>query len=106
MKEHGVDLVDVSTGGMIPDVTIPVKPGYQVPFSEQVRSRAGIPTTAVGLITKPKQAKKILKSGAADAIEIGRAALRDPNWPLRAAAKLDIPTENAPYQPQYVRGAY
>ena len=85
LKKHGVDLMDVSTGGMIPGVTIPVKPDYQVPFAEQVRSRAEIPTTAVGLITKPKQAKKILKSGAADAIEIGRAALRDPNWPLRAA---------------------
>lgn len=60
-----------------------LKEKYQVPFAEQVRSRAGIPTTAVGLITKPKQAKKILKSGAADAIEIGRVALRDPNWPLR-----------------------
>ena len=76
LKKHGVDLMDVSTGGMIPGVT------------------------------KPKQAKKILKSGAADAIEIGRAALRDPNWPLRAAHKLGIPTEDAPYQPQYVRGAY
>lgn len=75
LKAHGVDLIDVSTGGLIPDVTIPVKPDYQVPFAEQVRSRAGIPTTAVGLITKPKQAKKILKSGAADAVEIGRAAL-------------------------------
>ena len=106
LKKHGVDLMDVSTGGMIPGVTIPVKPDYQVPFAEQVRSRAEIPTTAVGLITKPKQAKKILKSGAADAIEIGRAALRDPNWPLRAAHKLGIPTEDAPYQPQYVRGAY
>ena len=62
LKAHGVDLIDVSTGGLIPDVTIPVKPDYQVPFAEQVRSRAGIPTTAVGLITKPKQAKKILKS--------------------------------------------
>ncbi len=81
LKAHGVDLIDVSTGGLIPDVTIPVKPDYQVPFAEQVRSRAGIPTTAVGLITKPKQAKKILKSGAADAVEIGRAALRDPYWP-------------------------
>ena len=67
LKKHGVDLMDVSTGGMIPGVTIPVKPDYQVPFAEQVRSRAEIPTTAVGLITKPKQAKKILKSGAADA---------------------------------------
>ena len=95
-----------STGGLIPDVTIPVKPDYQVPFAEQVRSRAGIPTTAVGLITKPKQAKKILKSGAADAVEIGRAALRDPYWPLRAAHKLDVPVEEAPYQPPYLRGAF
>ena len=58
LKEHGVDLVDVSTGGMIPGVTIPVKPGYQVPFSEQVRSRAGIPTTAVGLITKRSRPRR------------------------------------------------
>ncbi|WP_407061623.1 NADH:flavin oxidoreductase/NADH oxidase [Bifidobacterium sp.] len=106
LKAHGVDLIDVSTGGLIPDVTIPVKPDYQVPFAEQVRSRSGIPTTAVGLITKPKQAKKILKSGAADAVEIGRAALRDPYWPLRAAHKLDVPVEEAPYQPPYLRGAF
>ena len=106
LKAHDVDLIDVSTGGMIPDVTIPVKPGYQVPFAEQVRSRAGIPTTAVGLVTKPKQAKKILKSGAADAVEIGRAALRDPYWPLRAAYKLDVPADEAPYQPSYLRGAF
>ena len=106
LKAHGVDLIDVSTGGLIPDVTIPVKPDYQVPFAEPVRSRAGIPTTAVGLITKPKQAKKILKSGAADAVEIGRAALRDPYWPLRAAHKLDVPVEEAPYQPPYLRGAF
>ncbi len=57
-------------------------------------------------ITKPKQAKKILKSGAADAVEIGRAALRDPYWPLRAAHKLDVPVEEAPYQPPYLRGAF
>lgn len=106
LKDHGVDLIDVSTGGMIPDVTIPVKSGYQVPFAEQVRTRAGVPTTAVGLITKPKQAKKILKSGAADAVEIGRAALRDPYWPLRAAHKLDVPVDESPYQPQYLRGAF
>ena len=77
-----------------------------MPLAEQVRSLADIPTTAVGLITKPKQAKKILKSGAADAVEIGRAALRDPYWPLRAAHKLDVPVEEAPYQPPYLRGAF
>ncbi|WP_420838660.1 NADH:flavin oxidoreductase/NADH oxidase [Bifidobacterium amazonense] len=106
VREHGVDLVDVSTGGIVPNVTIPVKPGYQVPFSTQVRDRADVPVTAVGLITKPKQAAKIVAKGEADAVEIGRAALRDPYWPLRAAYKLGLSTADAPYQPQYVRGAY
>lgn len=106
LKEHGVDLVDVSTGGIITGVSIPVKDNYQVPFSEQVRAKAGVPTTAVGLITKPKQANKILTRGQADAVEIGRAALRDPYWPLRAANKLGIPVTEAPYQPQYIRGAF
>ena len=106
LKEHGVDLVDVSTGGIVAGVSIPVKPNYQVPFAEQVRAKADVPVTAVGLITKPKQAEKILIHGEADAVEIGRAALRDPNWPLRAAHKLGVPVAEAPYAPQYMRGAY
>ncbi|WP_404801558.1 NADH:flavin oxidoreductase/NADH oxidase [Bifidobacterium platyrrhinorum] len=106
LKAHGVDLVDVSTGGIIAGVTVPVKPEYQVPFSAQVRTRASVPVTAVGLITKPKQAEKVLAKGKADAVEIGRAALRDPYWPLRAASKLGVPSDEAPYRPQYVRGAY
>ncbi|MBM6699606.1 NADH:flavin oxidoreductase/NADH oxidase [Bifidobacterium pullorum subsp. saeculare] len=106
LKAAGVDLVDVSTGGILPNVTIPVQPGYQVPFSMQVRSKADVPVTAVGLITKPKQAEKILVHGRADAVEIGRAGLRDPYWPLRAAHKLGVPADQAPYQPQYLRGAY
>ncbi len=106
LKEHGVDLMDVSTGGMVSGVTVPVKPKYQVPFAAEVRARADMPVTAVGLITKPKQAQKILAKGQADAIEIGRAALRDPYWPLRAAYKLGVPVETAGYPPQYVRGAF
>ena len=106
LKEHGVDLVDVSTGGIIAGVSIPVKPGYQVPFSEQVRTKAEVPVTAVGLITKPKQAAKVLARGEADAVEIGRAGLRDPYWPLRAADKLGVPAADMPYPCQYVRGAY
>ncbi|PST46263.1 oxidoreductase [Bifidobacterium callitrichos] len=106
LKDHGVDLVDVSTGGIVSGVTVPVKPDYQVPFSSQVRKRAEVPVTAVGLITKPKQAEKVLVKGNADAIEIGRAALRDPYWPLRAADKLGVPVSKAPYAPQYVRGAF
>lgn len=106
LKEHGVDVMDVSTGGIMSGVSIPVKPNYQVPFAEQVKSKADIPVTAVGLITKPKQAAKILAHGEADAVEIGRAALRDPYWPLRAANKLGIPSIEVPYAPQYVAGAY
>ena len=90
----------------MPDVTIPVKPNYQVPFAEQVRKQADVPTTAVGLITKPKQAEKILRAGEADAIEIGRAALRDPAWPMRAAHKLGLDPAELPYPDQYIRGAY
>lgn len=106
LKHHGVDLMDVSTGGIVPDVTIPAKPKYQVPFSEEIRARAEVPVTAVGLITKPKQAEKIVRKGQADAVQIGRAALRDPYWPLRAADKLGVAVEDAPYLPQYVRGAF
>jgi 2,4-dienoyl-CoA reductase-like NADH-dependent reductase (Old Yellow Enzyme family) len=62
--------------------------------------------TAVGLITKPKQAEKLLRAGKADAIEIGRAALRDPYWPLRAAHRLGLAAEQIPYPQQYVRGAF
>ena len=61
---------------------------------------------AVGLITKPKQAERIVEKGEADAVEIGRAALRDPYWPLRAAHKLGLAKNQAPYPMQYVRGAY
>ena len=65
-----------------------------------------MPVTAVGFITRPKQAQKITRNRQADAVQIGRAALRDPYWPLRAAHKLGIPVEKAPYADQYVRGAY
>ena len=106
LRGHGVDLIDVSTGGIVPGVTIPAEPGYQVPFAQQIRRRADIRTTAVGLITKAKQADKIVHRRDADAVEIGRAALHNPYWPLRAAYKLGIATEQAPYPDQYVRGAF
>ena len=106
LKKHAVDLVDVSTGGIVSGVSVPVNPKYQVPFAQQVRVRAQVPVTAVGLITKPKQAERIVEKGEADAVEIGRAALRDPYWPLRAAHKLGLAKNQAPYPMQYVRGAY
>ncbi|MET9856291.1 NADH:flavin oxidoreductase/NADH oxidase [Streptomyces sp. NPDC006450] len=88
LEEHGVDLLDVSTGGLAPGVTIPVGPGYQVPFAARVKAETTLPVAAVGLITEPEQAEKILANGEADAVLLGRELLRDPFWARRAAAEL------------------
>lgn len=87
LQEAGVDLIDCSSGGNSPAQQIPLEPGYQVPFASAVR-KAGIPTGAVGLITEPRQAEAILADGAADAVLLARALLRDPYWPLHAAHDL------------------
>lgn len=88
LKAEGVDLIDCSTGGLVPHAKIPVGPGYQVPFAERIRREAQIATAAVGLITEPKQADAIIAQGQADLVLIARESLRDPNWPLRAARAL------------------
>ena len=84
---RGVDLVDCSSGGNAA-ADIPVGPGYQVPLASAVRAGAGIPTGAVGLITEPEQAEQVLADGHADVVLLARELLRDPHWPLRAAAAL------------------
>ncbi|WP_311836122.1 NADH:flavin oxidoreductase/NADH oxidase [Cellulomonas fimi] len=105
LSVRGVDLVDVSTGGNVP-ASVPVGPGYQVPAAEAIRSGSGLPVGAVGLITTPQQAEAVLTDGAADVVLLGRAALRDPMWPLRAAHELGVPPERAPWPDQYLRGAW
>lgn len=87
LKEHGVDLVDVSSGGNTL-ARVPLKPGYQVPFAEQIRREAGILTAAVGLITEPQQANVIIANGEADLVALARELLRNPHWPLSAAHAL------------------
>ncbi|USK83940.1 NADPH dehydrogenase NamA [Peribacillus asahii] len=87
MKEDGVDLMDVSSGAVVP-ASIPVYPGYQVPFSETIKSGASIATGAVGLITTGIQAEEILQNERANLIFIGRELLRDPYWPRNAAKEL------------------
>lgn len=99
---RGVDLVDVSSGGVVPHASIPVGPGYQSAFAEQIRRVAGVPTAAVGLITSPEQAEHVLASGQADAVLMARAVLRNPHWWLEAARVLGAP---APWAPQYERAA-
>jgi len=106
LKQHGVDLVDVSSGGAVAEQQIMVGPGYQVPFAREVRASAGVPVSAVGMITEPAQAEHILTEGSADAVMLGRVALREPAWPLRAAHELGVAPKEAPYPPQYERGVW
>jgi 2,4-dienoyl-CoA reductase-like NADH-dependent reductase (Old Yellow Enzyme family) len=91
LKDRGVDLIDCSSGGNVPDAQIPLGPGYQVPFAERVRRETGVMTGAVGLITDAHQAEAILQKGQADLIIMARQLLRDPYWPLHAARVLGDP---------------
>lgn len=100
LAPRGVDLVDVSSGGNSPTAAITVGPGYQVPFARAVREASGLPTAAVGMITEPVQAEKILAEQSADAVLLGRALLREPNWPQRAALELG---DDLPWPVQYER---
>ena len=102
-RERGVDLVDCSSGGNVPNAQILVAPGYQVPFAEAVRRGAGIATAAVGLITEATQADEIVREGRADLVLLARASLRDPYWPIHAARKLGH-SDALPVPPQYQRG--
>ena len=90
LRDHGVDLVDASSGGNVVGAKIPVGPGYQVQFAEAIRRDSGMPTGAVGLITEPQQADDIIRSGKADVVILARELLRDPYWPLRAARELGV----------------
>jgi 2,4-dienoyl-CoA reductase-like NADH-dependent reductase (Old Yellow Enzyme family) len=100
LKGEGVDLIDCSSGGVVPGVKIPVGPGYQVAFAAAIRREAEIATGAVGLITEPAQAERIVAAGEADAVLLARAMLRDPYWPLHAAKSLGA---DAPWPVQYER---
>lgn len=101
--EHGADLVDVSSGGLVAHQQIAVFPGYQVPLAETVRQGGRIPVSAVGLITAAAQAEQVLVDGAADAIFAGREWLRDPHFALRAAHELGVDVD---WPPQYDRARW
>ena len=102
LKAHGVDVVDVSSGGLLP-APVEVGPGYQVPFAREIRATSGLVTGAVGLITDPAQADQVLTDGDADVVLLARAALREPAWPQRAAHELGA---EIAYPPQYRAGAW
>ncbi|MFF5938015.1 NADH:flavin oxidoreductase/NADH oxidase [Streptomyces sp. NPDC012508] len=98
LREHGVDLLDVSGGGNGGPARIPLGPGYQVPFAARVKAETGLAVGAVGLITESGQAEKIVANGEADAVLLGRELLRDASWARRAARELGAETHApAPY---------
>jgi 2,4-dienoyl-CoA reductase (NADPH2) len=88
LGEQGVDLIDWSSGGLVPRATTPVGKNYQVPFAAAIRKEVGIRTGAVGLITEPEQATEIITSGAADLVFLAREMLRQPYWALHAQQAL------------------
>jgi 2,4-dienoyl-CoA reductase-like NADH-dependent reductase (Old Yellow Enzyme family) len=88
LKGLGVDAIDCSSGGNVATARVPVGPGYQVGFADEVRRDAGVPTAAVGMITEPAQAEAIVAEGKADLVLLARELLRDPHFPLRAARVL------------------
>jgi 2,4-dienoyl-CoA reductase-like NADH-dependent reductase (Old Yellow Enzyme family) len=90
LKSLGVDLMDTSSGGNVPNAQIPVGPGYQVHFAEEIRKQTGLPTGAVGMILDPTQADTIIASEQADMVFLARELLRDPYWPRRAAKTLGV----------------
>ena len=103
LKEASVDMIDCSSGGLVHPPAIPVKPNYQVPFAMQIKKETGIATAAVGLITEPEQANKIIKNEEADLVFIARESLRDPYFPLRAAKEVGIEVD---WPGQYERGRW
>ena len=98
LKTLGVDVVDCSSGGIVPHAKIEAGPGYQVPFSRAVRNGAGVATAAVGMITDAKQAASIVQDGDADMVLLARELLRQPYWPLLAAAELGVQLDYLPKQ--------
>jgi 2,4-dienoyl-CoA reductase-like NADH-dependent reductase (Old Yellow Enzyme family) len=101
--DAGADFFDISTGGLVGGVHIPLAPGYQVPFAAHVHD-SGVPVSAVGLITEAQQAEDIVASGKADAVMMGREMMRDPHFAWRAAHELGVEIDY--YPPQYVRARY
>lgn len=103
LKGTGVDLIDCSSGALVPYARIPAGPGFQVPFAAAIRKSAGIATGAVGFITDPAQAEQIVATGQADAVLLAREMLRQPYWPLYAAralkAEIDWPNQYKRAQP-------
>jgi 2,4-dienoyl-CoA reductase-like NADH-dependent reductase (Old Yellow Enzyme family) len=98
LRDLGVDLIDVSSGALVPYAKIPVGPSFQVPLARRIRNETGIKTGAVGMITDVQEAQAIITRGDADLVLLGRELLREPYWVIRAQERLgDLPDWPTPY---------
>jgi 2,4-dienoyl-CoA reductase-like NADH-dependent reductase (Old Yellow Enzyme family) len=102
LKGEGADLIDCSSGGMVPSAKIPAGAGYQVPLAEAIKAGAGVPVSAVGFITEPMQADEVVRNNRADLVLLAREELRSPYWPIHAARVLKK-TGQMEIPPQYWR---
>lgn len=100
LHSAGVDLIDCSSGGTVPNASIPIGPGFQTGFAERIHREAGVATGAVGLITAPEQADHIIRTGQADLVLLAREMLRNPYWVLHASTRLG---QDGPWPKQYLR---
>ena len=100
LQQRACSFIHVSSGGISAQQIIPLAPGYQVHFAEQIRQQTGMPTIAVGMITEAEHAESIVASGQADMVALARGILYDPHWPWHAAAKLGASVQ---VPPQYWR---
>ncbi|WP_312354427.1 NADH:flavin oxidoreductase/NADH oxidase [Pantoea vagans] len=108
LEAQGCDYVHVSSGGLSPQQSITVGPGYQLPFARDIRQQVKIPVIGVGLITEPQQAEAVVEQGDADLVALGRAVLYNPHWPWQAAAALNaqvkVPSQYLRSEPHGVKG--
>lgn len=103
VKDEGIDIVHVSTGGVVPHVHIPAKPGFQIPAASLIREETGLPVIGGGLISDRRQAEEIISSGRSDLVFLGRELLRNPSFPLLSARESGI---EIPYIPEQYKRAF
>ncbi len=103
LKQEGADIIDASSGGLVPQAKVPYAPNFQVPFAARIKKEAGLATLAVGAINQPHQAEEIVASGQADLVLIGRELLKNPYWPDQAQRALDPESSLKILPVQYAR---
>ncbi len=105
LKEHGCDIIDVSSGQVSPEEKPAFGRSFQTPFADRIRNEVGIPTIAVGAIASYDDVNTTVLAGRADMCALARPHLYDPQWTLHAAAEQEYAGEGVAWVPQYQAGS-